>query len=247
MSIEPLVSKPSATQVDFKTLRIIRQTENTNNVHTSIQNNDPIAFKTFINENALDRTLQYLNISFESLWEETRNAPENYNKLLSLYMAKNATRQGSLDEIVQLETCNKTAGTCGVQITKLPNNAIRPSKNGYIYSSADIKKNKIQKDCCLKSFDGELTGKMKGYISAKVSYGNGGHQDNVFEEMDTLAEWWTTYKKDSHEFLILLIDTDLDQKFTRIQEKYKEQKNIMVYNHIEFQNYIIDTYYCDNM
>ena len=83
---------------------------------------------------------------------------------------------------------------------------------------------------------------MNGFISAKVAYGGGGHQDNVFEEMDTLAEWWKKYKYETGEILIVLIDTDLITKCTRIKEKYNNVNNIMVFNHI-FQQYMINTYY----
>jgi len=42
--------------------------------------------------------------------------------------------------------------------------------------------------------------------------------------------------------LVILIDTDLHKKFDRMKEKYSKVANIMVYNHYDFQNYIITTY-----
>ena len=63
--------------------------------------------------------------------------------------------------------------------------------------------------------------------------------------MDTIAEWWKNYKSETGEILIVLIDTDLITKITRIKEKYRNVKNIMVFNHIEFQQYMISTYYTD--
>lgn len=162
-------------------------------------------------------------------------------------MSKCASRQGSKDETEQLKTCNLITKQCVVNIINLTTTAIRPTKNGKIYSGVQIKKLNIQKDCCLKSFDGKIQGKMTGYISSKVSYGSGGHQDNCFEEMDTLAQWWCKYKYNSNEYLIIIIDTDLQGKFNRLKEKYIEMKNIMVFNHYEFQNYIIDTYSCESI
>ena len=86
---------------------------------------------------------------------------------------------------------------------------------------------------------------MNGYIAAKVAYGAGGHQDNVFEEMDTIADWWKKYKSDTLEILVILIETDLKEKFDRLNTKYINLDNIFVFNHIEFQQYMIDKYYKD--
>ena len=61
-------------------------------------------------------------------------------------------------------------------------------KDGKIISERTYKMRDINKDCCLKSFDGSIDGKLSGYITAKISYGSGGHQDNVFEEMYTYAD-----------------------------------------------------------
>jgi hypothetical protein len=100
-------------------------------------------------------------------------------------------------------------------------------------------------DCCLKSFDAKITGKINGFISAKVVYGSGGHQDNAFEEMDTLSHWWTRYKSDSVDFLIILIGTDLTTKFA-ILKKYDDTKNVKIFDHVEFQRYMISEYYAPN-
>lgn len=168
-----------------------------------------------------------------------------FAKLSSRTISKNASRQCSKDETEQLRTCNITAKKCGLVINNLTAAEFRPTKDGSIVSKNEMKIKKIQKDCCLKSFDGKISGKFDGFIAAKVAYGSGGHQDNVFEEMDTIAEWWKNYKSETGEILIVLIDTDLITKITRIKEKYRNVKNIMVFNHIEFQQYMISTYYTD--
>ena len=46
--------------------------------------------------------------------------------------------------------------------------------------------------------------------------------------------------------LVSLIDTDLMTKFTRLKEKYESEKNVMVFNHVQFQQYMIDTYYTND-
>ena len=58
-----------------------------------------------------------------------------------------------------------------------------------------------------------------------------------------MAGWWKTYRDKSKEVLIILIDTNLHIKFNTIKEKYSDIKNIMIYNHVELQQYIIDTYH----
>ena len=63
--------------------------------------------------------------------------------------------------------------------------------------------------------------------------------------MDTLSEWWKKYKYDSEEILIILIDTDLIKKYTILKEKFKNINNLKIFNHIEFQHYMINTYYID--
>lgn len=108
-----------------------------------------------------------------------------------------------------------------------------------------MKNKQIPKDCCLKSFDGKILGKLNRYITCKVTYSSGGHQNNVFEEMDTLAEWWKTYRSETKEVLIILIDTDVIKKFIMIKDKYSNIRNIMVFNHIEFQLSMIENYYID--
>ena len=67
---------------------------------------------------------------------------------------------------------------------------------------------------------------------AKIVYGNGGHQDNVFEEANNLCEWIIKFHK----------NTDLLIKFNKLKENYKEINNIIISNHFDFQNYIISNY-----
>jgi hypothetical protein len=56
---------------------------------------------------------------------------------------------------------------------------------------------------CLKSFD------------AKIVIGNGGHQDNVFEETCNFCEWVLNFG-DKNDIYIVLIDTNLKIKFESI-------------------------------
>jgi len=235
------MNKPKAIELDFKNIRAARQNNNNRTVYQSIKSNDKKLFNKNINTKELSRTLEDLNMSFEVFWNKCIE-DEYFCKLAARNLSKCASRQGSKDETEQLRTCNLTTQLCGVNITNLSATAFRPTKNGEIVSGKDQKKRQINKDCCLKSFDASMDGKITGYISAKVAYGSGGHQDNVFEEMDTIAEWWSKYKFNTEEYLVILIDTDLHKKFDRMKEKYSKVANIMVCNHYDFQNYIITTY-----
>ena len=67
--------------------------------------------------------------------------------------------------------------------------AFRPTKDGCILTNNQYKKSGLKKNDCLKSFDAKLSGKVKGWVFAKVAYGKGGHQDNVFAEAHEFGEW----------------------------------------------------------
>ena len=85
-----------------------------------------------------------------------------------------------------------------------------------------MKEKKILKDECLKSFDGKISGKLFGWLFAKVVFGSGGHQDNVFEEADNLCCWVKKFHRDSENLFVILIDTDLEDKFNKLKSKYHE-------------------------
>lgn len=231
-------------ELDFKDIRNVRQQNNNKIIYNSIKKNDMKTFYENVNNKEFKRTLLDLGFSHGELMEKCIS-DDKFCTVVSRLISKNASRQGSKDETEQLKTCNITSQQCKISITNLNTTDLRPTKDGQIISKNEMKNKHIPKDCCLKSFDGQISGKMNGFITAKVAYGSGGHQDNVFEEMDTIAEWWKTYKYKAEEQLIVLIDTDLITKFTRLKEKYADVNNIMVCNHIDFQHYIINTFHND--
>ena len=81
-----------------------------------------------------------------------------------------------------------------------------------------------------------------GYLFAKITYGEGGHQDNVFKEALTLCEWVSKYGN-TLDLYIILIDTDLAVKYNNLIEKYEKNSNLLIGNHLKVQQYIIDKYY----
>lgn len=231
------------TTLNFKNMRRLRQRRNVQTVYNSIKNNDMVSFHNNINSKELSRTIEDIELNLEQLISHVNTSGHISRLLLSRTLAKKASRQGSKDENEQLDICNSISQQCGISITNLSSTALRPTKDGEIVTKKEMEDKSIPKDCCLKSFDGEITGNINGYIAAKVAFGSGGHQDNVFEEMDTMADWWKTYKNESPDVLVILIDTDLTSKFDRLKEKYVHSPNIMVYNHVDFQKYLIDTFY----
>lgn len=244
MSVKELLNRtikdiPIIIRRDFKDIRKVRQQNNDDAVYKSIITGDIKEFKANINEEAFKRLLDKLGISKEDIFfAECRK-----NNLLcissSMYISKLSSRQGGRDEMQQILTCDMTAQKCGIKIEKLSVVDIRPTKDGHIINSKEMKAMCINKDECLKSFDAKISGLINGYVAAKVVFTSGGHQDNVLEEMDTLAEWWRTWKNDNDQILVILIDTDLYTSFNRLQTKHKDVQNVKVFDHIQFQEYMI--------
>ena len=229
-------------ELDLRDTRSSRQRDNNATVCQNIKDNDRKEFAKNTNEKEVARTLEDLELTLDEFWSKCQE-DVYFCKLTARHLSKCASRQGSKDETEQLRVCGLTSQRCGVKITNLSATAFRPTKDGEIVANEEMKNRKIQKDCCLKSFDASIEGAMTGYISAKVSYGSGGHQDNVFEEMDTMAEWWEKHRATTDDCLVLLIDTDLNEKFMRLKQKYEAVQNVMVFDHCELQDYIIGKYY----
>lgn len=227
-------------QIDFSNIREERQKFNNTIIYDIIKSKDITKLKKECNIKELQRVLADLEISEETLIDEC-NKSDILAKMTAGRISKLASRQGSNDEAIQIQTCHKISSKVSINITQLPNDALRPCKDGTIITKEQFKLIP-DKNSCLKSFDAEITGILQGYIFAKVVYGNGGHQDNVFEEAYTFADWVSNFG-DPELLYVLLIDTDLTTKFEQLKIKATEQKNLLVVNHVEFQQYIIDNYY----
>jgi hypothetical protein len=221
-------------KINFGNIREERQKLNDKIVYDLIKTNNYHDLKRNCNNKDLARLLSNCNISLEQLFDEC-NKNDLLLQITSSKISKLASRQGSSDESIQIEMCNKTSSQFSINIKQLPNDALRPCKNGGIITKEQFKL-MTDKNLCLKSFDAEITGKLKGYVFAKVVYGNGGHQDNVFEEAHTFANWVKEFG-DSDLLYVLLIDTDLQSRFKNLKEK--ELKNLLVVDHVQFQQYII--------
>jgi len=239
-----LQTKPSAIQIDCANIRNERQKINNLKVFNAINERNMSEFYKNVNDKELERVLDETSLTIEDLFAEcVKEGGDLLCRITSGRISKNASRQGTKDEALQLEISNTTSSQFGINIENLSATAYRPTKDGLIVSSSEMKERNIPKDMCLKSFDAKISGKMEGWIFAKVVFGAGGHQDNVFEEADSMCEWVSKYKQDGPELYVIMIDTDLTSKFDIIKNKYNATKNLMVTNHYDFQNYIIDKYY----
>lgn len=218
-------------------IRTHRQYLNNSLAYDSIMNNS----LAHINTKELERILNYLEISRTDLYKKCQ-ADVIFCKLLSSSISINASRQGSKDENTQINTCALIGAKCNITIEKLSVVDYRPTKFGEIINNTEFKKRKMDKHDCLKSFDAKITGVINGWLFAKIVIGNGGHQDNVFEETYSICEWILQYgSKD--EIFIILIDTNLIDKLNTLILKYRNERNILIGDCVKVQQYFIDNYY----
>mgnify|MGYP003981017411 CR=1 FL=1 len=233
--------------LDCKNLRVERQKKNNEITLYYLLNHSIQEIKKICNVIALDSALDYLQINNEQLLQKCRE-DILFAKLLSSKISILSSRQGSKDESFVIETINKTCSQLNINIENLPNTKYRPTKNGIILDKKKyeelLEKKEISKNDCLKSFDAKISGVINGWIFAKITYTNGGHQDNVFEEAHQFAQWALQYGN-SNEIYVLLIDTDLMVQLNELKEKY-HKNNILVVNHVEFQNYILYHFSCES-
>ena len=116
----------------------------------------------------------------------------------------------------------------------------RPTKDGRILTNKEYKNSGFKKNDCLNSFDAKLSGLVKGWVFAKVAFGKGGHQDNVFSESHEFGEWVEKHGT-SDQLYIILVDTDLTREFETLKVRFNyERSKTIVCNHVEFQRCLIN-------
>jgi len=219
-----------AKLIDFAQLRSYRRKENSEAIKDALREGDMKKFWNSINPKELERLQEDMGKTFEEIIKEC-SENEMSMTLFTRLIAKKPSRQGTKDESIQIAVCAQAAQSNGIIIKQLGNKKIRPAKNGRILTLADIKNEGIAKNDCLKSFDAHISGRLTGFIAAKVVFGAGGHQDNVFEELETLGDWWLKHKH--HGVLILLVDTDLTEKLNVLKRKFNGA--VLVANHYDLQ------------
>lgn len=224
----------SPTILNFQDIRSERQQFNDMLVYEDIKQKQ---INQNVNQSEYKRTIESSGITQEHFLEKCQE-DDIFAKVVSGRISKKASRQGNKDEELQINTINKSVSKFGINVKSLSKDAFRPTKSGDILSKKEYNEKHVSKNDCYKSFDGIIDGKINGWIFAKVVFGEGGHQDNVFEEADALCNWIIQY--DKTEYFIILIDTNLDAKFEALRSKYQPRQNILIGNHITIQELLFN-------
>jgi hypothetical protein len=209
--------------------RIERQNDNNKLAYYSIKSNPKSPNKININVNALNRLLKYTSYNnLDDMINDKENSEEIIQKISSLYIAKNASRQGIKDEELQLKKINILQE---YNIIILKDGKQKPIKGGGISKS---KKKNINE---LKSIDFVIKYKNKeiGYITAKVTCGEGGHQDNVLNELLQFCDWASKQNK-KKAFVVLYDNKNTSKRFNDIKAKYSKYKNLILTNTSNFKD-----------
>jgi hypothetical protein len=220
--------------LNFITERNHRQISNNKLVYDAIKNKNTKLIRIHSNEKELDRLLEEFNLTLEKLIEECSES-DIAIKLLASKVSIRATRQSKNDETLQLKTCSNIGKVNNIIITQT--SMYRATKKGNIITNTEMRTNNINKEDCLKSFDAIISGKLSGFVFAKTVYGKGGHQDNVFIEAETMCEWAKEFN--TKNLIVILIDTDLTNKFNALINNYKDISNLLILNSYEFQMYLL--------
>ena len=239
-------SKPASVleyqpeKIDFSQLRIKRQKETNALVLKALLAGDKKSIEKYCNMEELKRIIEEDETTLDIIITECSKNKE-YAKLLARHIAIKSSRQGKMDEKLQIATCAKIARLLGINIVE-PDKKFEPRASridGHVYTKTDIKNKICEKKDCLKSFDAEISGKVNGWVFAKVCYSEGGHQDNVLHESTEFCEWVVKYGSPDSLYVVL-IETN-NTKILEVLTKLA-RPNLFIGNHYEFQNYLISKY-----
>lgn len=224
--------------IDCKNIRKYRQVENNKIVYDLIK--DGCSLKELekkCNKNELKRVLDELDINSDSLFDICRN-DVLFLKLLSMHISINSSRQGTKDENFLLSNFSQFTEKLDIHTKVLGVNDFRATKDGKIISKKKYDLLNINTQDCLKSFDAKITSKkINGWIFCKITYSNGGHQDNVIQEACEFCEWVIKYGQ-KNDIYIVLIETDRIKQVNLLKTKYYKN-NILIVNYIELQSYFL--------
>ena len=229
-------------KINCKNLRVERQQENNRVMFRALITKDSFLVKHLCNNNELFRVLTELSEIFMrpfALEELLYKCSFDYIYAMTLAgrISKVSSRQATKDEAYILAKCNQTVSQVGIEITNLSTTEFRPTKDGRVLTNKQYKQSGLQKSSCLKSFDARISGRVSGWVFAKVAFGSGGHQDNVFTEANEFGEWVQKYGE-ACKLYVILIDTDLTSQFQELRDKF-QGRNILVCDHFGFQMFLL--------
>lgn len=222
-------------KVNLSKIRPTRQLKTNRNLAEVICHTESFVdkdLKPFINFKSLDRLAELIGVSRTYLYQKSR---DDYEFALALAhgCAIAAARQGAKDEYFVLNEINNFTKSFGVYVQPLGNKDLRPVKDGRILNAKEFENSKLSKLDCLKSIDAVINGKYNGYVFAKIVFGSGGAQDNVFQEAAQFADWAHEFGEED-KIYVLLIDTDLQDKYNELKDRYN-RGNVWVCDHVDFQ------------
>ena len=229
-------------KIDCKNLRVERQRENNKIMFNALITQNQVLVKHLCNINELERVLlEPTDLGFAPFTLEQLLHKCSFDLMYAVALAgrisKVASRQATKDETYILDKCNETVSQVGIKIENLTTTAFRPIKDGRILGNKKYKKSGLKKSDCLKSFDARISGRVNGWVFAKVAFGRGGHQDNVFAEAHEFGEWVQKYGR-GNELYFIVIDTDCTSQFDKLKQKF-DQPNMFVCNHFGLQQMLL--------
>ena len=124
--------------IDFQNIRLERQKYNNNLIYKLIKENNIEELIKLCNKNELDKVLEETNLNINELISLCIKN-DIMNKILSGRISKNSSRQGNIDEIIQINTINELSINYNIYIEKLNITDYIPMEDGSIISK-NIKK-----------------------------------------------------------------------------------------------------------
>lgn len=178
-----------------------------------------------INDKALKRVFSYTGYpSIEEILKDEKNYKNIIVKLMSMNIAINASRQGCKDESSQLENIN-TLQEYNIEIKK--DGKLRPIKGGGFRSG--LRRKQLGE---LKSIDFVIyhNNKTIGYITAKVTVEQGGHQANVSDELESFMEWAKNQQQNDKErkiYVVLFDSLKVSDTINMIKKKFNNINSLI--------------------
>jgi DNA-binding Xre family transcriptional regulator len=191
--------------------------------------------KKLLNFKALDRLCDLMDCSRKDIYDKCQGNYE-FALVVAHGCSVQSSRQGTKDESYVLSKLSTVFEHCGIFIKSLKTDELRPTRDGKLLSKEQFKQSGLTRLDCLKSVDAEISGRVNGFIFAKVVLGAGGHQDNVFHEATQFGEWAQCHGKKGKKYVIL-IDTDQKKSYNNLKSRF-DSDDIWVVDHIEFQQRI---------